>query len=937
MAEFVGSRASFWVQSNALLRKNLTFQKRRMCANIALILIPAFFCIFFAVIQFLIDNKMVAIVITQCEKGQRLLGPETQIAQQCAITSPPEWPPLVRLPGAPARSLRSDYPNPEPDEECWLRGTCPVTILITGNNQTFGQELGSNMLPAGDLPKNSSGNLTDWTKFVVGSHYDVSQFYMDPAFELDRRTFYLQNQCNDDEDRVISAPVQVLANNRPLEMEVECLPCFILWRNSYSEINDELFKGQRKGNKHSEANETLSAYDISNSDENTYNVTIWYDSNQGDNQNLKRIPRLVNMASNAYLRLVKGNETKIMFDFVKEMPKGFTLNLPDFTALIGPLLFSWVVLQLFPVVLASLVYEKQERLRVMMKMHGLGDGPYWMIQYSYFLAISVLYIICFVGFGSLVGLHFFYEHDYSLQFIFYFFFVNLQIALAFLLSSMFSHTRAATVVAYLFVFGSGLLGSSFFATLLDGDQTVSKAWIILLELYPGFSLYRGLYEFGQYTSEAKITKTGGMGWGNLNDSANGMRDVLTIMPLEWAVLLLLAFYIDQVVTCGKSPLFFLPRKKAPAFQITSMERHGSKGFGDMEKPDVAQEKEKVEKLMEEAKYTSHVVICDNIKKVYPGRDGNPEKFAVRGLSLALPQGECFGMLGPSGAGKTSFIEMMIGLAKPTTGTAYVQGLDLVTQMNEIYSCIGVCPQHDLLWATLTGREHLLFYGRLKNLKGSDLTKAVEDSLKSLNLFNGGVADKRAGQYSGGMKRRLSVAISLIGNPIAVYMDEPSTGLDPASRNTLWNVVKLAKQGRVIILTTHSMEEAEFLCDRIGIFVDGRLQCIGNPKELKGRYGGSYVFTITTDSCHDQEVESLVQRLAPNANRVYHLAGTQKFEFPKSEVRIADVFQTVEHVKKMFTVYAWGLADTTLEDVFIKVASAPKKLESNVLSRDNLIE
>ncbi|KAM5570710.1 ABC transporter A family member 7 [Rosa sericea] len=884
MAEFVGSRASFWVQSNALLRKNLTFQKRRMCANIALILIPAFFCIFFAVIQFLIDNKMVAIVITQCEKGQRLLGPETQIAQQCAITSPPEWPPLVRLPGAPARSLRSDYPNPEPDEECWLRGTCPVTILITGNNQTFGQELGSNMLPAGDLPKNSSGNLTDWTKFVVGSHYDVSQFYMDPAFELDRRTFYLQNQCNDDEDRVISAPVQVLANNRPLEMEVECLPCFILWRNSYSEINDELFKGQRKGNKHSEANETLSAYDISNSDENTYNVTIWYDSNQGDNQNLKRIPRLVNM-----------------------------------------------------VVLASLVYEKQERLRVMMKMHGLGDGPYWMIQYSYFLAISVLYIICFVGFGSLVGLHFFYEHDYSLQFIFYFFFVNLQIALAFLLSSMFSHTRAATVVAYLFVFGSGLLGSSFFATLLDGDQTVSKAWIILLELYPGFSLYRGLYEFGQYTSEAKITKTGGMGWGNLNDSANGMRDVLTIMPLEWAVLLLLAFYIDQVVTCGKSPLFFLPRKKAPAFQITSMERHGSKGFGDMEKPDVAQEKEKVEKLMEEAKYTSHVVICDNIKKVYPGRDGNPEKFAVRGLSLALPQGECFGMLGPSGAGKTSFIEMMIGLAKPTTGTAYVQGLDLVTQMNEIYSCIGVCPQHDLLWATLTGREHLLFYGRLKNLKGSDLTKAVEDSLKSLNLFNGGVADKRAGQYSGGMKRRLSVAISLIGNPIAVYMDEPSTGLDPASRNTLWNVVKLAKQGRVIILTTHSMEEAEFLCDRIGIFVDGRLQCIGNPKELKGRYGGSYVFTITTDSCHDQEVESLVQRLAPNANRVYHLAGTQKFEFPKSEVRIADVFQTVEHVKKMFTVYAWGLADTTLEDVFIKVASAPKKLESNVLSRDNLIE
>ena len=99
-----------------------------------------------------------------------------------------------------------------------------------------------------------------------------------------------------------------------------------------------------------------------------------------------------------------------------------------------------------------------------------------------------------------------------------------------------------------------------------------------------------------------------------------------------------------------------------------------------------------------------------------------------------------------------------------------------------------------------------------------------------------------------------------------------------------------------------------------------------------------MFTITTDSCHEQEVESLIHRLAPNAIRVYNLAGTQKFEFAKTEVRIADVFQTVEHAKKIFTVYAWGIADTTLEDVFIKVASAPKKqLASDVLSTENLVE
>ncbi|PNX74287.1 ABC transporter A family member 7-like protein [Trifolium pratense] len=151
------------------------------------------------------------------------------------------------------------------------------------------------------------------------------------------------------------------------------------------------------------------------------------------------------------------------------------------------------------------------------------------------------------------------------------------------------------------------------------------------------------------------------------------------------------------------------------------------------------------------------------------------------------------------------------------------------------------------------------------------------------------------------------------------MDEPSSGLDPASRKCLWNAIRLAKRDRAIILTTHSMEEAEALCDRLGIFVDGSLQCIGNPKELKARYGGTYVFTMTTSSDHEKGVENMVRKLTPNANKIYHLSGTQKFELPKEEVKIANVFQAVEVAKRNFTVFAWGLADTTLEDVFIKVA------------------
>jgi ABC-type multidrug transport system ATPase subunit len=126
-------------------------------------------------------------------------------------------------------------------------------------------------------------------------------------------------------------------------------------------------------------------------------------------------------------------------------------------------------------------------------------------------------------------------------------------------------------------------------------------------------------------------------------------------------------------------------------------------------------------------------------------------------------------------------------------------------MEKIYNSMGVCPQNDMLWETLTGREHLQFYGRLKGLSGSSLDLAVDESLRSVNLLHGGVPDKQVKKYSGGMRRRLSVAISLIGDAKVVYMDEPSTGLDPASRKSLWSAVKQAKQDRAIILTSKSSD------------------------------------------------------------------------------------------------------------------------------------
>ncbi|KAF7838432.1 ABC transporter A family member 7-like [Senna tora] len=933
------SSSSFWTQANALLRKNLTFQKRHVKTNVRLILFPFLLCVLLVVLQKLINNELDKSdnkcgCICKREEGGRcqeqVCGIQYSDLDQvstCAIPNPPEWPPLLQVPAPQYRAVQSDIiPFSDlPDNSCRRTGSCPVTFLFTGHNQSFGESMFVflcvftyyltyycvNTVAGATIKIQGSESKTEYTNFL------------EPAFFSGLPIYYLQTQCPS--NSTFSVPIQILTTN--MQQEVRCAQGLHLWRSSSSEVNNELYKGYRRGNTERQINEIVAAYDFLNTNENRFNVNIWYNATYKNDSGfdsiaLARIPRSVNLVSNSYLQFLQGPGTEMLFEFVKEMPKPETQVKLDVASLLGTLFFTWVVLQLFPVVLTSLVYEKQQRLRIMMKMHGLGDGPYWLISYGYFLSISVTYMLCFVIFGSVIGLKFFTLNDYSIQFVFYFIYINLQIALAFLVAAMFSNVKTATVIGYIGVFGSGLLGGFLFQFFVE-DTSFPRGWIIVLELYPGFALYRGLYEFAQYSFTGDTLGTDGMRWGDLNDSTNGMKDVLIIMLVEWFLVIFVAYYIDKVLSSGsgKSPLFFLKRfqkKPKSSFRKPSIQRQDSKVFVQMEKPDVSQEREKVEQLLLEPTI-NHAIVCDNLKKVYPGRDGNPEKFAVRGLSLALPQGECFGMLGPNGAGKTSFINMMIGLTKPSSGTAFVQGLDITTNMDGIYTSMGVCPQHDLLWETLTGREHLLFYGRLKNLKGSALTQAVEESLKSVNLFHGGVADRQAGKYSGGMKRRLSVAISLIGDPRVVYMDEPSTGLDPASRNNLWKVIKQAKQNRAIILTTHSMEEAEVLCDRLGIFVDGSLQCIGNPKELKGRYGGSYVFTMTTSVDHENEVENLVHKLSPNSSKIYHISGTQKFELPKGDIRIADVFRAVDTAKRNFTVFAWGLADTTLEDVFIKVA------------------
>ncbi|KAI0515530.1 hypothetical protein KFK09_008195 [Dendrobium nobile] len=911
--------ASFATQADALLRKNLTLQKRNLKNNAWIISFPIIICVLLVVLQGIIDKELdkpenrcgCACVESGAGNGscRRVCGIQYSTMDQvgfCSIPNPPRWSSLLQVPMPEYRAVRmpdSTFSTAWPDESCRSNGSCPATVLITGQNRTLSESLAGHFFR--EATSLDSLDYLDALSSVAPGTDAPTGFlqFIEPAFVSDTPLYLLQPHCRTSSMNAVT----VKFKNVTLQKE------YVI------------------GQKTDEISTTVRI-------PTTINMLIWvgrpvvgfnvwhFESDRNvmlKNSFMAALHHVLRFVSNAYLQSIKGNGTMMQLEYVKEMPKSETRIRLNFSALLGALFFTWIVQLLFPVMLTYLVYEKQQELKIMMKMHGLKDGPYWLISYAYFFSLSSVYMLCFVIFGSLIGLKFFTLNDYSIQFVFYFIYINLQIALAFVAASFFSDLKITSVAAYIYVFGSGLIGQ-FFSRYLVEDDSFPRHWLVVIELVPGLSLHRGLYEFGQYAFTGDSTNTYGMRWGNLGDSMNGMKNVLLTMTIEWLLLLLLAYYLDQLSSFSvgrRNPGFNLKcidKKDLLSSAKSMLQRQSSKVFIGIDRPDVAKEREVVEQLLSEHSI-NHAIICDNLKKKYPGRDGSPEKLAVQGLSLAVPCGECFGMLGPNGAGKTSFINMMTGLLTPTSGTALVQGLDIRSNMDEIYASMGVCPQHDLLWETLTGREHLLFYARLKNLKGAALIQAVEESLKSVNLLHGGVADKQVGKYSGGMKRRLSVAISLIGDPKVVYMDEPSTGLDPASRNNLWNVIKNAKKDRAIVLTTHSMEEAEVLCDRLGIFVTGSLQCIGNPKELKARYGGTYVFTMTTSSNEEEQVDLLVQKLSPNAKKIYQISGTQKYELPKQEVKIANVFRAVENAKVRFTVQAWGLADTTLEDVFIKVA------------------
>ncbi|MBY9013479.1 MAG: ATP-binding cassette domain-containing protein [Candidatus Lokiarchaeota archaeon] len=208
--------------------------------------------------------------------------------------------------------------------------------------------------------------------------------------------------------------------------------------------------------------------------------------------------------------------------------------------------------------------------------------------------------------------------------------------------------------------------------------------------------------------------------------------------------------------------------------------------------------------------------------------------AVNGINLEIKKGELFGLLGPNGAGKTTIINMLVGLLNPTEGTAVVGGYDVKRDLSEIKKMIGVCPQEASVYKFLKGRENVELFGNLFEMDKNLLKERADKFFEASGLKE--ASNRKAKGYSGGMIRQLNLIIALINDPKIVFLDEPTVGMDPRARRNTWNFIgDLKQEDKTIILTTHYIEEAEALCDRVGIIDYGELVALGSPKELMKKH------------------------------------------------------------------------------------------------------
>ncbi|PIN24569.1 Lipid exporter ABCA1 [Handroanthus impetiginosus] len=512
----------------------------------------------------------------------------------------------------------------------------------------------------------------------------------------------------------------------------------------------------------------------------------------------------------------------------------------------------------------AIVKEREVKAKHQQLISGVSVLSYWASTYFWdfisFLFPSTLAIILFCIFG----LDQFIGKESFLSTVLMFLGYGLSIASStYCLTFCFSeHSMAQNVVLMVHFFtGLILMVISFIMGLIHSTAQANSVLKNFFRLSPGFCFADGLASLALLRQGMK--KGSGDSVFDWNVSGASICYLATEGIIYFVLTLCLEILLPHKLLARATDLWTRMRRKicVPAPSSSSSEPLLKSSSGDNydieEDVDVQTERNRVLS----GGVRSAIIYLRNLRKVYPGGQQHGPKIAVQSLTFSVQEGECFGFLGTNGAGKTTTLSMLSGEERPSDGTAYIFGKDIRSNPKAARQHIGYCPQFDALLEFVTVREHLELYARIKGVQEYELENVVMEKLVEFDLLKH--ADKPSYALSGGNKRKLSVAIAMIGDPPLVILDEPSTGMDPLAKRFMWEVISRLSTRRgktAVILTTHSMNEAQALCTRIGIMVGGKLRCIGSPQHLKNRFGNHLELEVKPTEVSSLDLDALCQTI-----------------------------------------------------------------------------
>ncbi|XP_013169469.1 PREDICTED: ATP-binding cassette sub-family A member 1 [Papilio xuthus] len=587
------------------------------------------------------------------------------------------------------------------------------------------------------------------------------------------------------------------------------------------------------------------------------------------------------------------------------------IALERFISMIIMLCFAYTFVNTVRVVTA----EKELQLKETMTIMGLPSWLHWVAwfikQFSFLFISVILMVILFkTPFNSTATGDKYSVLTFTPWTVLLFFmvlFVMASLAFCFMVSVFFS--RANTAASFM-----GLAWFSTYSVFMLTQvlyEDISLSTKLLLSLISNTAMG---YAFQMIVICEGTSK--GLQWNEFFTSISYHDQfqpghVVLMLILDTILYMLIAMYVEKIrpglygvplpwyFPLTKS--FWFPNKKKSA-KIT-MSDGVDKDYNDALLQVVHDE---------EPKGVPMGICIENLTKIYKGR-----KKAVDNLNLRMYENEITVLLGHNGAGKTTTISMLTGMVPPTSGSASINGYNIVTETELARKSLGICPQHNVLFPDLTVAEHIIFYSRLKGVPSNKLQEEVNHFVKLLELEE--KRDVVSNHLSGGQKRRLSVGAAMCGSSRVVLLDEPTSGLDPAARRSLWDLLQKEKKGRTMILTTHFMDEADVLGDRIAIMSGGKLQCIGTPYFLKKHYGIGYKLTIVKkDECNVQNVTAFFKKHVPDIRENTNIGSELTYILPNDHVsKFPDMLKEFEQKREEMHVSSYGLSVTSLEEVFMK--------------------